>query len=177
MRIKQEIAKYIFLVAFIFLISLSLVLWVLYIPVFRREPIPGERKAIILCSANDFYRKDGFPDFEEGIFNNETTNWEGEFNPNGYGTVDSSIPGHDTPGVIQLIAKSNFSNAFVEMEFVYNWTKYFELFKYAAYNLSAWVNITTNTWTPASIVPATGDGAKVGLRWLNSSNEEVRTDW
>ena len=177
MDLKKDFKKYLVLFAFISLITLSVTLWVLYIPIFRREPIPGERKAIILCSANDFYRKDGFPDFDEGDFNNETTNWEGEFNPNGYGIVGSSIPGHNTPGVIQLIAKANFSNAYVEMEFVYNWTKYFELFKYAAYNLSAWVNITTNTWTPASIVPATGDGAKVGLRWLNASNEEVRTDW
>jgi hypothetical protein len=90
--------------------------------------------------------------------------------------VDNSIPGHDTPGVIQLIAKANFTNAYVDMEFVYNWTKYYELFKYAAYNLSAWVNITTNSWTPATIIP-TGAGARVGLRWLNSSNDVVRTDW
>ena len=176
MDLKKDFKKYLILVAFIFLISLSVTLWVFYIPIYRREPIPGERKAIILCSANDFYRKDGFPDFEEGDFNNETTNWEGTFNPNGYGIVDSSIPGHDTPGVIQLIAKANFSNGYVDMEFVYNWTKYFELFKYAAYNLSAWVNITTNTWTPATII-ATGAGARVGLRWLNSSNDVVRTDW
>lgn len=176
MDLKKDFKKYLILVVFIFLISLSVTLWVFYIPIFRREPIPGERKAIILCSANDFYRKDGFPDFDEGDFNNETTNWEGSFNPNGYGTVDSSIPGHDTPGVIQLIAKANFSNGYVDMEFVYNWTNYFELFKYAAYNLSAWVNITTNTWAPATIIP-TGAGARVGLRWLNSSNDVVRTDW
>jgi hypothetical protein len=62
------------------------------------------------------------------------------------------------------------------MEFVYNWTKFYPLFKYAAYNLSAWVNITTNGWTPATIIP-TGAGARIGLRWLNSSNDVVRTDW
>ena len=176
MDLKKDFKKYFFLIGFIFLISLPVILWVLYIPIYRREPIPGERKAIILSSANDFYRKDGFPDFGEGDFDNETTNWEGSFNPNGYGIVDSSIPGHDTPGVIQLIAKANFSNGYVDMEFVYNWTKYFELIKYAAYNLSAWVNITTNTWTPATIIP-TGAGARVGLRWLNSSNDVIRTDW
>ena len=176
MDLKIDLKKYGPLVAFILMLVLILSTWILYLPIMRREPLPGERKAIILCSANDFYRKDSFPDFGEGEFDNETTNWEGSFNPNSYGTVDSTIPGHDTPGVVQLIAKANFSNGYVDMEFVYNWTKYYELFKYAAYNLSAWVNITTNTWAPATIIP-TGVGARIGLRWLNSSNEVVRTDW
>ncbi|MFW9826067.1 MAG: C13 family peptidase [Candidatus Thorarchaeota archaeon] len=176
MEFKKNLIKYGPLVSFILIIGLVLSMWILYIPIMRIKPPSGERKAIILGSANDFYRKDGFPDFDEGDFQNETTNWEGEFNPNGYGTVDNSIMGHETPGVIQLIAKGNFSNAYVDMEFIYNWTKYFKLFKYAAYNLSAWVNITTNSWTPATIIP-TGAGARVGLRWLNSSNDVIRTDW
>ncbi|MHA2131817.1 MAG: C13 family peptidase [Promethearchaeota archaeon] len=62
------------------------------------------------------------------------------------------------------------------MEFVYNWTNFFPLIKYAAYNFSAWVNITTNGWLPASIIPP-GKGARIGLRWLNSTNDIVRTDW
>jgi hypothetical protein len=176
METKKKIKKYVPLVVFILMLILIFSLLPLYLPTTRRETIPGARKAIILCSANDFYRKDSYPDFDEGKFENETTNWEGSFNPNGYGIVDSTIPGHDTPGVVQLIAKANFTNGYVDMEFVYNWTKYFELFKYAAYNLSAWVNITTNTWAPATIIP-TGAGARVGLRWLNSSNDVVRTDW
>jgi hypothetical protein len=168
-----------FLIVFILLISLPIILWVLYLPIYRTEPIPGERKAIILSSANDYYRKEGEPDFnlgDDSNFTSETGNWVGNFSTNGYGAQDSQLPGHDSPGVIQLIVKSPATPKYVNMEFVYNWTKYVELIKYAVYNLSAWVNITTNTWAPATIIP-TGAGARVGLRWLNSSNAVIRTDW
>ncbi len=149
----------------------------LLIPLEEKPTEEGTRKAIIVCSANDFYWKEGEPDFTEGEFDEETTNWIGSSNPNGQAVIDNTLPGHNTPGVVQLIAKSNFSNAYVNMEFVYNWTKFYPLLKFGAYNLSAWVNITTNAWTPAVIIPLTGAGARVGLRWLNSSNDVVRTDW
>lgn len=158
------------------IVVLVIALVVTLIPFEKKAEDQVVRKAIIVCSANDFYRKEGEPDFTEGEFDEETTNWVGDFNPNGYGIVDSTLPGHETPGVIQLIAKSNFSNAYVNMEFIYNWTNFFPLLKYGAYNLSAWVNITTNAWTPAIIIP-TGAGARIGLRWLNSSNDVIRTDW
>lgn len=53
---------------------------------------------------------------------------------------------------------------------------YYPLLKFAAYNLSAWVNITTNAWAPTTIVPP-GTGARIGLRWLNSTNDILREDW
>ncbi|MHA2390564.1 MAG: C13 family peptidase [Promethearchaeota archaeon] len=179
MDLKPKLRKYGPLVAFVIIIGLIISGWIIYLPIMRREPPPGEKKAIIVSSANDFHKSEGEDDFNNGQnanFSSESTNWTGSFNPNGYGAVDSSIPGHDTPGVIQLIAKANFSNAYVHMEFVYNWTKYYPLSELAIYNLSAWVNITTNAWTPAIIIPP-GPGARIGLRWLNSSNGIVRTDW
>jgi len=181
MNLKPKIKKYIPLVAFVISIGLVLSLWILYIPVMRREPIPGARKAIILCSANDFYRKEGEPDFNDGEdskFDSEPfpPKWIGNFSSNGYGGINTSILGHNTPGVVKLIVTAPATSKYVEMEFIYNWTKYYPLFKYAAYNLSAWVNITKNDWAPATIIP-TGSGARVGLRWLNSSNDVVRTDW
>ncbi|MHA2283003.1 MAG: C13 family peptidase [Promethearchaeota archaeon] len=144
-----------------------------------QKSTPGSKKAIILASANDYYRKDGEPDFNVGDdanFSSETGNWVGNFSSNGYGAQDSLLPGYNTPGVIQLIVKSPAIPKYVDMEFVYNWTNFFSLFQFAAYNLSAWVNVTTNAWTPAIIIPP-GTGARIGLRWLNSSNGVVRTDW
>ena len=157
---------------------LVIALVIVFIPL-GSTPTIGDRKAIILSSANDFQKSEGEDDFNDGAdanFSSEPSDWIGSFNPNGYGNVDSSIPGHDTPGVIQLIAKSNFTNAYVNMEFIYNWTNFYPLYEFATYNLSAWVNITTNAWTPAMIIP-TGPGARIGLRWLNSINNVVRTDW
>ncbi|MFX1417980.1 MAG: C13 family peptidase [Promethearchaeota archaeon] len=177
MDLKPSIKKYLPLLVFVLILGLTISLWILYLPnIPERVPRPGERKAIILCSANDYYRKEGEPDFNDGndaTFGSETGNWIGNFT-NGYGAIDNTIPGHNTPGVIQLISFS--WGGYVDLEFIFNWTKYYPLLKYAAYNLSAWVNITTNSWTPATILP-TGAGARIGLRWLNSSNDVIRTDW
>lgn len=185
MDLKSILRKYGPLVAFIIIIGLIITGWILYLPIMRRPPTPGEKKAIILSSANDFYRKDGEPDFNEGIdgnFGSEPfpSKWDENFGSNEYGGIDSSIPGHEGPGVIQLIVTSPPTPKYVNTEFVYNWTKYHPLIKYAAYNLSAWVNITTNINNPpifpAIIIPP-GTGARIGLRWLNASNDVVRTDW
>jgi hypothetical protein len=178
MDLKTNLKKYLPLVAFIILLGLVISIWIIYIPTMYREPVPGDRKAIILCSANDFYRKEGEPDFNYGNdsqFSTEELRWPTFIDtPNGYIVTDPHIPGHDSPGVVQFIAKT--WGGYVNMEYVFNWTKYYPLIKFAAYNLSAWVNITTNTWTPTTIIP-TGAGARVGLRWLNSSNGIVREDW
>ncbi|MHA1913167.1 MAG: C13 family peptidase [Promethearchaeota archaeon] len=176
MDFKKYLIKFGPLVAFVLILVLVITGWILYIPIKNAPPPQGERKAIILSSANDFYRKEGEPDFIDGKFDAETANWIGSPNPNGYIFTDDTLPGHDTPGVVQLGAKSNFSNAYVNIELIYNWTNYIPLLQYAAYNLSAWVNITTNSWTPTTIIP-TGPGARIGLRWLNSTNDVVRTDW
>ncbi|MFX0006606.1 MAG: C13 family peptidase [Promethearchaeota archaeon] len=185
MDLKRILRKYTPIVAFIIIIVLIISGWILYLPIMRLPKPPGGRKAIILSSANDFYRKDGEPDFnngEDGKFNSEPfpSKWAENFGPNEYGGIDSSIPGHDTPGVIQLIVTSPPTSKAVNTEFVYNWTKYHPLLKYAAYNLSAWVNITTNINTPPifpAVITPPGAGARIGLRWLNSSNDIIRTDW
>jgi len=142
---------------------------------------PDTRKAIILSSANDYYRRDGEPDFNDGedaIFDSEPfpPKWMGNYRNNSYGGIDPSKPDHETPGFIQISVYSPANPKYVNAEFVYNWTKYYPLLKFAAYNLSAWVNITTNVWAPTTIVPP-GTGARIGLRWLNSTNDIVREDW
>ena len=78
MDLKKDLKKYMFLVVFILLIGLSLFLWILYIPIYRREPVPGERKAIILCSANDFYESESEDEFNgspDADFTTPTANW------------------------------------------------------------------------------------------------------
>jgi hypothetical protein len=134
---------------------------------------PGSKKAIILSSANDFYRKDGEPDFNEGIdagFTNESAqfNWVGSSNANGSTWIDENGNGFNSPGFIALGA--NGGGGYVNMEWVYNWTDFHTLLKFAAYNFSAWVNVTTNGWVPTLISIPPGTGARIGLRWLNSSN-------
>ena len=133
----------------------------------------GSRKAIILCSANDFYRNEGEPDFNEGNdgkFENETSTWA-DISPGGGFIVQDTLPGHDgLPGLVHFISNTwPNPNGSVNLEFVYNWTNYYPLYKYAMYYLSAWVNIPTQIFTTP--------GARVGLRWLNSSNDVIRTDW
>ena len=163
MNLIKSIKKYLPLIVMIIGIGLILSLWILYIPIMRRPPIPGERKALILCSANDFYRKDEIPDFNNGrdaLFDNESgSRWISNFT-NGYGAIDNTIPGYSTPGVMQLISFS--WGGYVNLEYIFNWTDYYPLMKYAAYNLSAWVNITKNDWSPATIIP-TGAGARIGF--------------
>ena len=184
MDLKIDLKKYGPLVAFIMMLVLILSTWIIYLPIMRREPLPGERKAIILSSANDFHKSEGEDDFNDGEdanFSTETNRWPQFVNfSNGYIVQESNLPGHDTPGFVQFIVKTPAKPKYINMELVYNWTKYYPLLKFAAYNLSAWVNITTNINTPpinpAVIIPP-GAGARIGLRWLNSSNDVVRTDW
>ena len=186
MDLKKDFIKYLVLVVFILLLGLSLSLWILYIPTYRKEPIPVERKAIILCSANDFYRKDGIPDFNnnnsDSNFGDENNNWPNFVGyPNGSVTQENNLQGHHSPGFVQFnINAAPAGPKYVNMEYMYNWTQFYPLFRYAAYNLSAWVNITSNIYfqprVPAIISPP-GAGARIGLRWLNASNDVVRTDW
>ncbi|MHA1930890.1 MAG: C13 family peptidase [Promethearchaeota archaeon] len=136
----------------------------------------SSKKAIILGSANDYYRKDGVPDFNEGNeaqFYDENNNWTTNSSVNMFGAVDPTTPGHDgLPGVLRFFAAGA---GYGILEFVFNWTKFNPLYDFAAYYLSAWVNMTTVSGGPVIISPP--NGIRVGLRWLNSSNGVVRTDW
>lgn len=169
--------------ALIIIAVIVIALIILFLPA-GQISTTGSKKAIILSTANDFYRKDGEVDFNDGDdanFNSETGKWVDDFVNNSYGGIDNSIPGRTTPGVVQIIVSGVTSPSYINTELVYNWTKYYQLLKFAAYNFSVWVNISTNInfppINPAIINPITGAGARIGLRWLNSSNDVVRTDW
>ncbi|TET61596.1 MAG: hypothetical protein E3J52_00880 [Promethearchaeota archaeon] len=157
------------------IVILVIALIVIFIPP-GVKPAPDTRKAIILSSANDYYRRDGEPDFNEGNeakFNEESNNWTSGAGGTMLGGVDSTWPGHDgLPGVLRVFA---LGAGLANFEFVFNWTVFYPLYEFAAYHFSAWVNITTISGGSATIFPP--NGVRVGLRWLNSSNGVVRTDW
>ena len=157
------------------IVILVIALIVIFIPP-GVKPTPDTRKAIILSSANDYYRRDGEPDFNEGNeakFNEESNNWTSGAGGTMLGGVDPTWPGHDgLPGVLRVFA---LGAGLANFEFVFNWTVFYPLYEFAAYHFSAWVNITTISGGSATIIPP--NGVRVGLRWLNSSNGVVRTDW
>lgn len=168
----------------IFFVGILIIALVIIILPLNQPSSYGSRKALILSSANDYYRKDGEPNFNNGKdskFDIEgLPTWIPEFS-NASGGIETSLPGHNTPGFIFLYTLTSPPQPkYVNTEFVYNWTNYYELLKFAAYRISAWVNITTNInfppVTPAIITPP-GSGVRIGLRWLNSSNGIVREDW
>jgi len=153
------------------IVILIIALVVIFIPP-GGKPTPGARKAIILSSANDFYKSEGEDDFNDGEdakFNGTESDWEANPIQNGTGGQDN-LPGHDgNPGLVHFVSNTFPNpNGYVHWEFVYNWSKYYPLYEFGFYNLSAWVNIPFLMGSP---------GARVGLRWLNSSNGVVRTDW
>ena len=144
-----------------------------------QNPTQGSKKAIILSSANDFYRKDGVPDFNDGNeanFNGEQNNWRNGTMINMYGAASQFDQGHDGLGVFRFFAGGG--GGYANLEFLFNWSTYYPLYNFSAYYISVWVNISTNPGTgtlPITIGPP--NGVRVGLRWLNSSNSTVRTDW
>ncbi|MFX1329618.1 MAG: C13 family peptidase [Promethearchaeota archaeon] len=148
---------------------------VIFIPLGGKQ-VEGARKAIIIGSANDYYRKEGNPDFNDGNeakFNEESNNWSVVISNNSFGAVDSTSPGHD--GLNGVFRVFSAGAGYVNFEFVFNWTDFYPLYEFVAYYLSAWVNITDILGNPIKIGPP--NGVRVGLRWLNSSNGLVRTDW
>lgn len=78
------------------IVILVIALIVIFIPP-GVKPTPDTLKAIILSSANDYYRRDGEPDFNDGedaIFDSEPfpPKWMENYRNNSYGGIDSSIP-------------------------------------------------------------------------------------
>ena len=155
------------LVAITVVLALVIVLAFLAIPHYI-GPAPGRgfRKAIILCSANDFYPYEAEEDYNGG----EDSNLNGDSGfwvPAGSGATPgyNATYGHDAPGslFVQIDAPD------VQFNYTYDWDLHQTLTEYAFYNISAWFQI--QGW-----LPTTG-GAKVGLQWLDSIGTTVRTDW
>ena len=129
-------------------------------------PIPSSRKAIILGSANDFYPYEAEEDYNSGDDSNLNSD-SGFWAPAGSGATPghNATYGHDAPG--SLLVQVDTPN--VIFNFTYDWDMHQTLMEYAFYNISAWFQI--QGW-----LPTTG-GGKIGLQWLDSIGNTVRTDW
>jgi hypothetical protein len=144
-------------------------LWILYLPTIPvREPIPAQRKAIILCSANDFYGSESEDEFNgspDATFEFDTNNWTRDT----FNCLADYVPvfGNNTPGSIQV--RPNDPTP-ISANITFNWDKPNILHEYAIYNITVMVYINSTT-------PVVGEGAKVGLQWLDRSDMVVRTDW
>jgi hypothetical protein len=167
MEFKKNLMKYGPLVSFIFIIGLVLSMWILYIPIMRIEPIPGERKAIILCSANDFYGSESEDEFNGGNdahFEMDEGNWIYSGTPNSAGL--HSAFGNYTSGSI-YIEPTDFEP--ISGEFTIDYSHYYGIQEYSLYNLTASIYLQ-------SAAPVDGKGVHIALRWLNSTGGIIRTD-
>jgi hypothetical protein len=131
-------------------------------------PYEGTRKAIIVCSANDFYGSETEDDFNgspDANFEFDTNNWTRD-------TINCwadfvPIFGNKTPGSIQVRPTGGLP---VSANMTFSWDDPYTLREYAFYNMSVMVYINSTT-------PVIGEGAKIGLQWLDSGNSVIRTDW
>ncbi len=169
MILKKNIKKYLPLVVFILLLGLLLSAWILYLPnIPVREPKLAQRKALIVCSANDFYGSESEDEFNgspDATFIFDTNNWTRE-------AVNCEVDYTSTffnvtPGSIQIRPIGGLP---LSANLTFSWDHPYTLQEYAFYNISVSVYINSTT-------PVNGEGAKVGLQWLDSGNTAIRTDW
>ncbi|MFW9937965.1 MAG: C13 family peptidase [Candidatus Thorarchaeota archaeon] len=130
--------------------------------------LPGlgaaERKAIIVCSANDFYDTETEDDFNDG----PDSSFEGGFGNWDFDGTVNSVPLFDPAN--QSIFIQPLDDNLVIANFSYNWSKFQFLYEYALYNMSTKVFIDSDS-------PIQGNGVRIGLQWINSTGGTVRLDW
>ncbi len=124
-----------------------------------------ERKAFILCSANDFYGSsdDDFNNGNDSNFTVASSNWifQGINAVWGFNTGRGS--GGFSLDIVLTVSGSMDAN------YTYDWNNFRKLEEYTYYNMTAWICF------PNPVVLT--DGARMGLQWLNTSGQVVRTDW
>ena len=128
----------------------------------------GSRKAIILCSANDFYPYEAEEDYNGGndaSFVVDSGNWTFS-GTNSVGLWDLTLS-NNTPGSL-LIQPTGME--LVSAAYTLNYSQFYELHEYAMYNLTVSVHVDS----PSPII---GKGVRIGLVWLNSIGQVTRTDW
>ena len=149
------------IIAIVVSIALVITLTFVFLP---PGETPGERKAIIVCSANDFYgteTEDSFNGGPDSSFEGDTGNWQWSGGGNSTGIVE--------PGSQVLRVEATGPSVMVDGQFTYNWSDIWGLEEYAYYNMTVKTNIT-----PPLVG---GSGVKIGFQWINSSDHVIRTDW
>ena len=129
---------------------------------------PAERKAIIVCSANDFYDSELEEDYgnsNDASFEVSQGNWTFTgINSNG---IHFPIFGNTTLGSLAIQPDGT---ELAIGEYVLNWSEFYSLEEYAQYTMTVNVFIQNSDTFQ-------GKGVRIGLQWLNSSKQVVRTDW
>ena len=168
MDLRSNLRKYLPLIGFILLIGLVLSSWIIYLPnIPEKTPRLAKRKAIILCSANDFYGSESEDEFNgspDANFTTNTGNWfftDSETNS----FHEWTSFGNETLGSLYI---KPIGPGLINASLTYNWT--YPLYEYALYNISVSVQINET----GNFV---GKGARIGIQWLDSSDILVRTDW
>ncbi len=133
----------------------------------EESPYVGQRRALILCSANDFYGSgnDVFGDANDCNFTTSWGHWVPIPSP-GDNPGWNGGPGASTDGYIYF---NTTVNDYTNANFTYDWNRYQGLEEYAYYNMSASIRIIGGD--------APTGGVRVGLQWLNSIGQVVKTDW
>jgi hypothetical protein len=126
----------------------------------------GERKALLVGSANDFYESEPDGDFNDGgdsSIDLNPGNWTfGGVNCSGEYSGLGNPPGSLTIfTLLDTLVVGNFS---------LEYSKHYNFTEYALYNITAEVFIQSG-------VSLGGTGVRLGLQWLNSTGETVRVDW
>ncbi|MHA1872048.1 MAG: C13 family peptidase [Promethearchaeota archaeon] len=127
----------------------------------------GSRKAIIVCSANDFYSsetEDEFNGSPDATFDVDTGNWTAT---GIFGTVDvDTAEGHTSLGSLRITP--NGSGEY-DVKVVYHWDNLQKFYSYAFYNFSAWVQLPNSN-------EINGSGARITLEWLDFNSSVIRSD-
>ncbi|HUT79771.1 MAG TPA: C13 family peptidase [Candidatus Bathyarchaeia archaeon] len=125
------------------------------------EMYTGTRKALILCSTNDFYGDEFEETFNagpDGTFDSYTENWK--IQQLGY-TFDN-FPG---AFCFDKVGGAGYGHA----NLTYDWLgNSYSLDQYAEYNMTVEI---------ATFLDIIGNGVRIGLQWFNSTDNLVRTDW
>jgi len=165
MKRKIVIPLVVITVVAVLIIALS---FLSFPPYIGPAPELGFRKAVILCSANDFYPYEAEEDYNGGNdahFVVDSGNWTFS-GTNSVGLWDP-ILSNNTPGSL-LIQPTGME--LVSAAYTLNYSQFYELHEYAMYNLTVSVHVDS----PSPII---GNGVRIGLVWLNSIGQVTRSDW
>ena len=161
---KKKIVIPVIAIIFIAAITVTVTLFIfLFSPPIETT---GERKALIVGSANDFYESEPDYDFNDGADSSIDLGL-GNWSFSGVDCFGEYSPSGNPPGSLTIFS---FTTLPVAGAFSLNYSEHYDLIEYALYNITVDVFIQSD-------VPLVGTGTRIGLQWINSSGQTVRTDW
>jgi len=129
----------------------------------------GQRKALICCSANDFFGSEPEEPFNDGHDSNldniakGTGNWTYSNTLNSYGEYAFL---NESLTILSIVPGPTIGN------YSLNFSDHYPLYNYAFYNITADIFIQN-----PGLHPIGSKGIQIGLIWLDSGHNVVREDW